>query len=425
MFEQQKFSSSVCIQSTFFDISKEKTMLEPSFKNAFQVGSPLQSPLNRQNRQRDQLNLESVLKLNRASFKLSGRLFRQTNLVTDNQQALRQAGFARARFTDKNLVNPWGTSFGPGGPFWISDNGTGVSTLYNGAGRKFPPNQPLVVTIPPPLGSPAGTTAAPTGQVFNATSDFAISKNGKSAPSLFIFATEDGTISGWNPNVDPTNAVLGKTVPNAVYKGLAEANNGSGNFLYGANFAAGTVDVFNTKFDLIGSFKDSAAPAGFAPFNIQNLNGKLYVTYAKRKPPENKDDQAGPGNGLIDVFDPKTSSFQRLASGSAAGGTLKVLNSPWGLALAPANFGHFSNDLLVGNFGSGQIAAFNPQTGAFQGRLRNREGKPIQIDGLWSLKFGNDGNAGRQNELFFTAGINDEQHGLFGKLRLENRLFPA
>lgn len=348
--------------------------------------------------------------------------YSQTNLVTDDQANLVQSGFAPAQFTDPNLVNPWSISYNPTGAFWVSDNGTGVSTLYNGAGQPFPvpPNSPLVVTIPAPNNSPAETTATPTGQVFNGTSDFVVSNGDKAAPSLFIFATEDGTISGWNPQVDPTHAFLLKdnSAVGAVYKGLASDNTPSGNFLYGANFHSGTIDIFDKDFNAVGSFADPNAPTGFAPFNIQNLGGKLYVTFAKQDE-SGKNDVAGSGNGFIDVFDPESHTFTRFASGTAAGGQIRSLNSPWGLAIAPSDFGKFSNDLLVGNFGNGLIDAFDPQTGAFLGKLKDAAGKPVQIDGLWGLAFGNGGQAGKTNELFFTAGINDEQHGLFGKLEAQ------
>ena len=331
--------------------------------------------------------------------------YQHTNLVSD--------GAVSAVHTDSHLVNPWGIAFSPTGPFWVSDNGKGVATLYNGAGQLFPlsPDLPLVVTIPPPLGSPLGTQAAPTGQVFNGSSGFVITdpRTGNSGPSRFIFATEDGTISGFNSDVNPTNALLtvNNSSFNTVYKGLAISSNGSR--LYAANFTAGTIDMFGSNFSFIVSFTDPNIPTGFAPFNVQDINGKLYVTYAKQKQPDNHDDEAGPGNGFVDVFDEDGNLLQRLASQGA-------LNSPWGLALAPADFGPFSNALLVGNFGDGRINAFDPTTGNFLGQLKDSNGNFIQIDGLWALTFGNGGNAGKTNELFFTAGINDEKNGLFGKL---------
>jgi uncharacterized protein (TIGR03118 family) len=278
-----------------------------------------------------------------------------------------------------------------------------------------------VVIIPPPKGSPAGTTSAPTGNVFNGTSDFVVHKNGLSGPSLFIFDTEDGTIAGWNPNVDLTHAVLAvdRSSTGAIYKGLALGSNASGNFLFATNFHAGVVEVFNAQFKLVGSFTDQAlfhtCPLPnqcYAPFGIQNIGGLLYVTFALQDAAKH-DDVAGPGHGFVDVFDTNGHLIKRLASHGP-------LNSPWGLALAPANFGPFSNALLVGNFGNGHINAFNPQTNAFLGQLRDGGGRPIVIDGLWGLSFGNGGLAGPTNVLFFSAGIADESHGLFGSIKFEN-----
>jgi uncharacterized protein (TIGR03118 family) len=331
--------------------------------------------------------------------------YQQTNLVSDI------AGVAK--FTDAHLVNPWGLVHGPSTPWWVSDNGTGVSTLYDGHGKAIP----LVVTIPPPAGSPAGTTAAPTGVVFNGGSGFVVSENGKSGPSLFIFATEDGTIAGWNPNVDLNKAVLAvdhsKVGAGAVYKGLAI--NTSGTLIYATNFRFGTVDVFDANFhqvSLAGSFTDPNLPQGYAPFGIQNIGGNLYVTYAKQNA-QKHDDVAGPGHGFVDVYDANGNLIHRLISRGR-------LNSPWGLALAPANFGKFSNALLVGNFGDGRINAFDPNTGASLGSLKNSRGVAIQIDGLWALAFGNGNAAGQTNELFFTAGIGGEAHGLFGKIQSQS-----
>jgi uncharacterized protein (TIGR03118 family) len=345
--------------------------------------------------------------------------FLQQNLVSDI------AGVAHT--TDPTLGNPWGIAYAPTGPFWVADNASGSATLYDGAGQPFPKSAPLVVTIPPPMGSTA--TAAPTGIVFNPTSDFVVSANGRSGASVFLFATEDGTISGWNPNVDGTHAILkvdNSMLPTpatgAVYKGLAFASNATGNFLFATNFRAGTIDVFDknfTKVTLAGSFRDTTIPAGFAPFGIQNVGGRLYVTYAKQDAMMH-DDVKGPGNGFVDVFDPNGNLVRRLASQG-------TLNSPWGLALAPAQFGTFSNDLLVGNFGNGRINAFDPGSGMFLGQLQDDAGNTIVIDGLWGLLFGNGAAAGDTNTLFFTAGIADEMHGLFGSLRPEtaNERFVA
>jgi len=338
--------------------------------------------------------------------------YEQTNLVSDIP--------GNAALTDANLVNAWGISSGPKTPFWISDNGTGVSTLYNVSHPGHPVALSLVVTIPPPGGSPPGTTATPTGNVFNWTTDFTLSPL---HPSRFIFATEDGTISGWNPAVDPMNAILkvDNSASAAVYKGLAMGSNKSGNFLFATNFRAGTIDVFDKNFTpatLAGSFQDPSLPACgplqppcFAPFGIANIGGQLYVSYAMQDSAKH-DDAAGPGSGFVDVFDTNGHFIRRLISNGA-------LNSPWGLVQAPNHFGQFSNDLLVGNFGDGHINAYNPHNGAFRGQLKDDNGNPITIDGLWGLAFGNDGAAGPSSTLFFTAGINKEADGLFGSLVAE------
>lgn len=344
--------------------------------------------------------------------------YQQVNLVSDLS--------GMARFTDSHLVNPWGLSHGPTTPWGVSDNGTGVSTLYNGQGRAFPPGSPLVVTIPPPAGSPAGTTAAPTGNIFNPVNssepgDFVVSESGKSGPSIFMFATEDGTISGWNLNVDLTHAILAvdNSASGAVYKGLAFGDNGSGEFIYATNFHAGFVEMYDANFHLVRTFTDkrlaNTCPLPnqcYAPFGIQNIGGQLFVTFALQKPGKH-DDLAGPGRGFVDVFDTNGKFVRRLISHGR-------LNSPWGLALAPSNFGKFSNALLVGNFGDGHINAFDPNSGAALGQLKDRSGNPIVIDGLWALAFGNGAAAGETNELFFTAGILGEAHGLFGKIESEN-----
>ncbi len=327
------------------------------------------------------------------------RFYKQHNLVSD--------GFVPADHVDSNLVNPWGIASSSMSPFWVSDNGTGVSTLYDGTGQPFlVSGSPLVVTIP---------DSTPTGQVFNGTSDFALASD---HASLFIFATENGTISGWNPFVPAflSTAAIRKvdnSATGAVYKGLAIGSNDSGNFLYATNFHAGTIDVFDKDFQpasLDGSFSDPFIPKGFAPFNIQNLDGKLYVTYAKQNAAKH-DDVAGEGNGFVNVFDTSGHFIERIASRGK-------LNSPWGLALAPAGFGRFSHHLLVGNFGDGRINAYRREEGFFffHGALRDPDGEPITIDGLWGLRFGNGHNAGPTKVLFFTAGIDDEQHGLFGSL---------
>jgi uncharacterized protein (TIGR03118 family) len=315
-----------------------------------------------------------------------------------------------AERTDPNLINPWGISSPPTGPIWVSDNNAGVATVYHGNGRPFPKqNSSLVVAIPPPTGGSGSGT--PTGNVFNDTSDFVVTQGTHSGPARFIFATEDGTLAGWNPEVDAMAAILAKdeSSTGAVYKGLALASNSHGNFLFATDFHNAFVAMFDRNFNLVHTFTDASIPAGFAPFGIRNIGGELFVTYAKQKPPDNHDDQAGPGNGFVDVFDTSGNMVRRFASQG-------TLNSPWGLALA-SDFGKFSGALLVGDFGDGRINAFNPSTGAFLGQLNDQHGNPITIDGLWGLNFGNGFDGASSHLLFFTAGINDEADGLFGTLR--------
>jgi len=327
--------------------------------------------------------------------------YQQTNLVSDLP--------VMAPVVDPYLVNPWGIAFTPTSPFWIADNGIGLSTLYDGNGQK----KALIVTAPPPAGSPAGTTAAPTGVIFNTTHDFAVAQNGKSASAVFLFATEDGTISGWAPTVNGTNAILAvdNSGAGAVYKGLAIADSHGASLLYAANFRSGMIDVFDGTFTPAttpGGFVDPRLPAGFAPFDIKLIDGRLIVTYAKQDAAKH-DDVKGPGLGFVDVFSTDGYLLRRLVSRGP-------LNAPWWLALAPAGFGAFSHDLLVGNFGDGRISAFDLHTGEFRGQLKDAHHQPISIDGLWGLTFGNGGQAGSPSTLFFTAGIQDEAHGLFGSL---------
>jgi uncharacterized protein (TIGR03118 family) len=308
--------------------------------------------------------------------------------------------------TDPDLVNGWGLTRSGGSPFWVSDNGTGKSTLYNGAGQK----QGLVVTIPPAPGSTA--IGSPTGTVFNitlgnATPSFSVSNGVKSGTAIFIFATLDGTISGWSPGVDGTHALLGtpKAIPGAVYTGLAITSDASGDFLYAAdNGPNSRIDIFDKNFTrLERTLTDPAIPSGFAPYGIQNIGGKLWVTFGG-----NKKSRAG-GAGFVDEFDPATGDVLVRLSGP--------LHSPWGLAMAPADFGPFSNALLVSNnIPDGRINAFDPKSGAFLGTLRDATGQPIVINQVWALQFGNGGNGGQPNQLFFTAGPNNYANGLFGMI---------
>jgi uncharacterized protein (TIGR03118 family) len=339
----------------------------------------------------------------------AGGSYIQRNLVSD------LAGIAR--FQDPDLVNAWGLSHSPAGPWQVSDNGTGLATRYKGNGMGVPP----VVTIPAPGGGPGG---APTGNVFNPTGGFAVSQGGVSGPGQFLFATEDGTISGWNPAVDPAHALIavdrsgvrqGRFL-GAVYKGLALAQSGPAGFLFATDFRFGVVEEFDAGFRLVRSFTDPALAADcplpgqcFAPFGIQDIGGDLYVSFALQNKAHH-DDVAGAGNGFVDVFGTSGTLIRRFASGGP-------LNSPWGLALAPAGFGAFSNDLLAGNFGDGRISAFDLATGAFLGQLQDPTGHPVTINGLWGLAFGNGGLAGDTTTLFFAAGLNDEADGLFGTIR--------
>ena len=312
--------------------------------------------------------------------------FTQTNLVSDIP--------GMAKTTDPNLVNPWGVSFSPTSPFWISDNGTGLATLYDGAGDIIP----MVVAVPPP-------GSAPTGQVFNSSSSF----NG----DLFIFATEGGTITGWRGALGTTAETLSPGT-GGVYKGLAIATTPNGTYLYATDFHNNSITVFpgTGAPSLSGTFTDPNLPAGYAPFNIQTIGGKLYVTYAVQDAAKH-DDVSGPGHGIVDVFDLQGNFLQRLISNGP-------LNSPWGMAIAPTGFGSFGNDLLVGNFGDGTINAFDPSTGNFLGQLDGANGMPLVNLGLWDLTFGNGGNGGSKSDLFFTAGIPGdgmvEDHGLFGSI---------
>jgi uncharacterized protein (TIGR03118 family) len=329
--------------------------------------------------------------------------FAQVNLASDVP--------GLARVTDPNLVNPWGIAFSPTGPFWFANNGSGVSDLLDGRGQPVP----LVVTVPSPLRS-GGT---PTGTVFNGGSGFAISENGVSAPSRFLFSTEDGTISGWTAVVDPTRALLAvdNSSTGAVYKGLALAWDQAGrSLLYAADFGRGTIDVFDQDFKPVGppgSFQDANLPDGFAPFNIQNINDLLFVTYA-RQDEARHDEVAGAGQGFIDVYDIGGNLVRRFASQGA-------LNAPWGLALAPAGFGPFGASLLIGNVGDGHINAYDTASGGFLGPLADDNDVPLAIPTLWALTFGNGHEGGATDTLFFAAGVNYEQHGLFGAIQAPQR----
>lgn len=341
--------------------------------------------------------------------------YQRTDLTTDNSTVS-----PNATNVDPSLVNPWGMARGSGSPWWISDNGMSLSTLYDatGAARMLPAPAtcPLLncISIPLPDGTPGG---APTGAVFNYTSSFEV---GPGQKAIFIFATEDGTISGWNPNVNPSAAVVKvKHSATAIYKGLALATTAAGPRLYATNFQSGQVEVFGPKFfqvNMPGKFVDPNLPANYAPFGIQNVGGNIVVTFAHRKP-GSRDEDHGPGLGFVDVFDLSGRLLLRLQH-------VTFLNAPWGIAQAPGDFGPFSHRLLIGNFGDGTIHAFNAVSGKFEGTLLDSTGAPLAIGGLWGLSFGGDttatatanANNGLATELFFTAGANDEADGIFGKI---------
>lgn len=330
---------------------------------------------------------------------LAGFLYQQHNLVSD--------GAVPADHIDPNLVNAWGIAFNPFGAAWVADNGSGVSTLYDGAGNAIP----LVVQIPSP-GSDSGGN--PTGIVYNGSFGFVVSKAALSGPSRFLFATEDGVIAGWAPNVDVTHAirVIDNSASGAVYKGLALSAGGNGGLLYATDFHNAKVDVFDSSFHPValpgGAFRDSHIPAGFAPFGIQAIGGDLYVTYAMQNA-DRHDDVHGPGLGYVDVYDPNGILLRHFAARGP-------LNAPWGVALAPAGFGRFGNLLLIGNFGDGRINVYDTVYGFPIDSLRDAHRQPIQIDGLWGLAFGNGYLKQSVNTLYFTAGPLSEAHGLYGSI---------
>ena len=306
-----------------------------------------------------------------------------------------------ALHADARLVNAWGLAFNPQGFSWLANAGTGTSTLYDGTGVA----QSLVVTL---------AQGHPSGIVFNGTSDFVLTANAASGASPFVFATLEGQIAAWAPAVDGTHALTVRDDSGAgnSYTGLAIEPGNSGHLLYAADFGRGTVDVFDGSFAPVtttGGFVDPTLPAGYAPFGIQQIGDRIYVAYAS-KDPVSHDERHAAGLGLVDVFDTQGTLLSHLVP---AGG---ALDAPWGIAMAPANFGRFSNMLLVGNFGDGLIHAYDPNTGALQGTLSNDDGSPIHVDGLWALQFGNGLDQQPANTLFYTAGPGDEQHGLYGRI---------
>jgi uncharacterized protein (TIGR03118 family) len=310
--------------------------------------------------------------------------FVQTNLASNQSSVVNPA--------NPDLQNAWGLAATASSPWWLGLNGSGFSEVYNGAGVKQSP-----FAIIPGDGSVTGVVASGVAGSFNG--------------DAFLFASEDGTFSGWRPALINNAETLAIANPNNVYKGLTGANIGGNEYAYLANFRAGTVDVMKGNGAapaLTGTFTDPGLPAGYAPFGIQRIGTTIYVTYAVQDSAK-KDDVAGLGNGIVTAFDLQGNFLMRVATGG-------VLNSPWGLALAPVGFGDFGGDLLVGNFGDGLIHAYNPSTGLLVGTLSNTSGNPLAIDGLWALQFGNGGQAGPTSTLFFTAGPNGEADGLFGDL---------
>jgi uncharacterized protein (TIGR03118 family) len=355
-----------------------------------------------------------------------------TNLVSDLRGI--------AAHVDVNLINPWGFAETPGGQFQVAANGSGDTLRLNAFGNTLRP----AVILQPPLGSPPGTTTTPNGVFLNTTSDFVVSDDGKSAPAEFIFSTEDGTLVAFNPKVDPKEGILvAQASDGAVYKLLAEASNAKGNFLFATDFHNNKIDVFDKNFDKVtlgqngwGTFTDPNEPAGYAPFGIKevNIGGKnvLLVSYAKQDVPgAGHDDVAGPGNGLIDEFDTSGHFLGRFATGSAVGGTAP-LDSPIGMTIAPAGFGpngKFGGALLVGNFGDSHVSAFDLKTGKFLGQLSDAQGNPLTLNGgvgssgskgLWGIAFGNGQGGTDPNALYFAAGINGENDGLFGKVTMSD-----
>ncbi|MFL5790545.1 MAG: TIGR03118 family protein [Actinomycetota bacterium] len=332
----------------------------------------------------------------------SDNSYKVTRLVSDQAN--------NAQHQDPNLVNAWGLVAGPSTPWWVANNHSNTSTLYDGTGTPLP----LVVKV----------AGAPTGTVFNGGTGFQVTHDGVTAPSLFLFDTESGVIRGWNPNVPPpapsTKAfrVVDMRSANAIFKGLAIAPTAHGDRLYATDFHNGKVDVFNERFHLVnmpGAFEDPNIPSGYAPFGIQTIGNHIFVTYAKQDAAA-EDDVAGAGFGFVDMYGREGKLLQRVAS-------MGSLDAPWGITWAPGNFGEASGRLLIGNFGDGVINVFEPEShGEFEheGSLQRLNGNQIVIPGLWALQFGNDGPAGPSTTLFFTAGPAGETHGLFGSIQAQS-----
>jgi uncharacterized protein (TIGR03118 family) len=319
--------------------------------------------------------------------------------------------------TDANVANPWGLAFGPTTPLWVANNATQTSTVYDGNGKRQPLASPLVVRLPEPT---AGVPFGPTGIVFNGSNAFVVSASGTSGPARFIFAGQGGAIAGWSPTVDPDDAVITYVADDgAEYTGLAIGATTNGNVLYAADFANGKVDVFNASFekqptsDTSFEFADPDLPEGYAPFGIQAIaNGtggatQVYVAYARK---DGDDEEVGEGLGIVNVFDANGELVARLVSDGAE------LNAPWGIVLAPPDFGSLGGTLLVGNFGDGRIHAFDPESGELAGTIADAGGDPFEVSGLWGIAFGNDAHNQPHTTLFYAAGINGEVNGVVGRI---------
>jgi uncharacterized protein (TIGR03118 family) len=333
----------------------------------------------------------------------AGATMAQATTLTD--AALVSDGVIAAAHTDSNLQNAWGLAAAPGGPFWVADNNSNKATVYDGTGTP----QPLVVSIAAGINGPAN----PTGQIFNSTTDFVITTSTGSTPAQFILAGEGGTITAWAQSVSGSTATVAYDdgAGGAVYKGLALANNGTANHLYATDLHGAKVDVFDTQFHkvtLSGTFADPMIPAGFAPFNIVELNNQLWVTYAKQDATAH-DETLGAGLGFVNVFDNNGALVKRFASGGA-------LNAPWGMVVAPAGFGAVANMLLIGNFGDGTINSFDPVSGQSMGAVTLASGNKLSIPGLWALAFGNGSNNQAATSLFYTAGPTNQVDGVFGRI---------
>jgi len=323
-----------------------------------------------------------------------------TNLISDD-------GSVPGTIPDPNLINGWGIAASSTSPWWVSSADMSVARIYTGAGAI----NGLTVNV----------SGNPTGIVFYGGAGFLVTNGITTAPARFLFAAEDGSISGWNfglpPNgvPPPTQAWVGlPAAGGASYKGLAVAQTAGGDFLYAADFHNAKVDIISSTWEVVSTattFVDPGLPKGYAPFGIQNINGRIFVTYGKQDD-EAEEEVAGAGLGVVSVFDTAGAFIARVATRGA-------LNAPWGLAQAPAGFGRFSGNLLVGNFGDGRINAFDFETFEPRGHLKDADHKPIVVDGLWGIGFGNDAGSGSSKALYFAAGPEDETHGLFGKIEAQ------